>query len=170
MASLASNLQIAIQQDLKFLAYSILHAINTNQYDSNTDFETFHASDFVAKNVVAINELAESNPLQIGVAKLYAVPSVGNAPAINLYFASNPYEVKQLHMKQPEYEQGMSRIYNITAWTSIELDINGQGAFKSMAELKSEVQTVPYFIGTLSEGLIDKNGLPIDFMKAGKTA
>ncbi len=170
MASLASNLQIAIQQDLKFLAYSILHAINTNQYDSNTDFETFYASDFVEKNIVAINELAESNPLQIGMAKLYAVPSVRDAPATNLYFAHNLFEVKQLHMKQPQYEPGKSRIYDITTWSGVELDINGQGTFKSLAELKSELPKVPYFIGTLSEGIIDKNGLPIDLIKGEKTA
>ena len=168
--NLASYLQTAIQQDLKFLAYSILYAINTNQYDAMTDFETFQNSDFVARNIVAINELAESNPLQIGVAKLYAVPSVRDAPAVNLYFAHNPFEVKQLHTKQPQYEPGKSRIYDITAWSGVELDINGQGTFKSLSELKNEVQTVPYFIGTLLEGLIDKNGLPIDFMKARETA
>ena len=168
--NLANNLQIAIQQDLKFLAYSILHAINTNQYDAMTDFDTFEKSDFVTRNIVAINELAESNPLQIGVAKLYAVPSVHNAPSVNLYFARNPFEVKQLHTKQAEYERGKSRIYDISTWSGIEIDINGQGVFKSLSELKNEVQTVPYFIGTLSEGLIDKNGLPIDFMKEEKIA
>lgn len=161
--NLASNLQMAIQQDLKFLAYSILHAINTNQYDATTDFDTFSKSDFVAKNIVAINELASENPLQIGIVKLYAVPSVRNAPAVNLYFAHNPFEVKQLHTKQPQYEPGKSRIYDITAWSGVELDINGQGAFKSLSELKNEVQTVPYFIGTLSEGLIDKTGNAINF-------
>lgn len=161
--NLASYLQTAIQQDLKFLAYSILYAINTNQYDAMTDFETFQNSDFVARNIVAINELAERNTLQIGVAKLYAVPSVRNAPAVNLYFAHNPYEVKQLHTKQAEYERGKSHIYDISEWNGVELDVNGQGTFKSLSELKNEVQTVPCFIGTLSEGLIDKTGNAINF-------
>lgn len=161
--NLASYLQTAIQQDLKFLAYSILYAINTNQYDATANFEIFQNSDFVARNIVAINELAESNPLQIGVAKLYAVPSVRNAPAVNLYFAHNPYEVKQLHTKQAEYERGKSHIYDISEWNGVELDVNGQGTFKSLSELKNEVQTVPCFIGTLSEGLIDKTGNAINF-------
>lgn len=168
--NLSSTLQTAIQQDLKFLAYSILYAINTDQYDATTDFATFEDSGFVSRNIAAINELAEQNPLQIGTAKLYAVPSVRNAPSVNLYFARNPFEVKQLHVKQAEYEPGKSRIYDITAWNSIELDINNQGTFKSLSQIKNEVQTVPYFIGTLYEGLIDENGLPIDFSKGAISA
>lgn len=170
MASLASNLQIAIQQDYALIAYGILYAINTNQYDSTANFEDFMESGFISRNIEGINDIRNQNPLQLGLVKLYAVPSIKNAPAINLYLARNLYEVKQLHTKQPEYERGKSRIHDISAWLSLEVDINGQGTFKSLSQLKDEAQTIPCFIGTLSEGLIDKNGLPIDFMKAGKTA
>lgn len=161
MTTLAQQLQVAIQQDYALIAYGILYAINTNQYDSTANFEDFMESSFIARNIEGINEMRERNPLQLGLVKLYAVPSIKNAPAINLYLARNPYEVKQQHVKQPEYERGKSHIHDISTWLGLEVDINNDGTFKSLAELKNEAQTIPCFVGTLSEGLINESGLPI---------
>lgn len=165
MTTLAQQLQVAIQQDYALIAYGILYAINTNQYDSTANFEDFMESGFIARNIEGINDIRNQNPLQLGLVKLYAVPSIKNAPAINLYLARNLYEVKQLHTKQPEYERGKSRIHDISEWLNLEVDINNDGTFKSLSELKNEAQAIPCFIGTLSEGLIGTNGLPINLNK-----
>jgi len=162
MTTLAQQLQVAIQQDYALIAYGILYAINTNQYDSTADFEDFMESGFIARNIEGINDIRNRNPLQLGLVKLYAVPSIKNAPAVSLYFARNPYEVKQLHIKNTEYERGKSRIHDISAWLGLEVDINNDGAFKSLAELKNEAQTIPCFVGTLSEGLINERGKAIN--------
>lgn len=126
-------------------------------------------SGFIARNIEGINDIRNQNPLQLGLVKLYAVPSVANAPAINLYFAENTQQVRELHSKQVEYERGKSIIHEVSEWLLLEVEIN-QGDTKSLLELKNDAHTLPCFIGTLSEGLIDTNGLPKDFAKARETA
>lgn len=165
MANLATELSTAIQQDMQLVAYSILHAINTNQYDSTADFETFMGSGFVERNITAISAMAEENPLRIGEVKLYAVPSVKNAPAINLYLARNLCEVKQLHIKRPEYEKGMSRIYDVSHRMNLEIEVNESNQYKTLYKLREEAEIIPMFLGTLREGFIDSEGQSIQLDK-----
>lgn len=160
----------ALQNEMSFIAYSILYAIETGQATGFEDSETFITNEFTERNKAGIADYMERNPLQIGEIKLYAVPSVRDAPAVSLYFAENKKQVRELHSKQVEYERGKSIIREASEWFSLEIDINEQGKKKSLLELKNEAHTLPCYVGQLTEGLISSNGLPMDSMKARETA
>lgn len=152
----------ALQNEMSFIAYSILYAIETGQATGFEDFETFITNEFTERNKAGIADYMKRNPLQNGEIKLYAVPSVKDAPAISLYFAKNPKEVRELHSKQAEYERGKSIIKDVSEWFSLEIDINEQGKKKSLLELKNDAHTIPCYVGQLSEGFIYENGLSIN--------
>jgi len=167
--NLVNQLSFAIKHELEVMAYSILSAIETGQANGTDDYLKFKTSDYIERNKVLIEDYIKRNPLQLGKVKLYAVPSIRDAPAVSLYFAENKQQVRELHSKQAEYERGKSTIHEASEWLLLEIEIN-QGDTKSLLELKHEAHTLPCYVGQLTEGLISSNGLPIDFMKAGKTA
>lgn len=167
--NLVNQLSFAIKHELEVMAYSILSAIETGQANSTDDYLKFKNSDYIERNKVLIGDYIKRNTLQLGKVKLYAVPSVVNAPAVSLYFAENKKQVQHLHSKQVEYERGKSIIREASEWLLLEVEIN-QGDTKSLLELKNEAHTLPCYVGQLTEGLISSNGLPIDFMKARETA
>ena len=160
---LTEVLQDAIRQNIPHVAYGIIHGLNTGQIQPTDDFQQLFEDGVFHRNIEEIKKLVSENPFQIGLVKLYAVPSMANKPALNLYFARNPYEVKQLHMKQPEYEKGKSRIYDISHWSSLEVKLQHNDTTIRLEDLRDSAQNLPIFVGTLAEGLINEDGMQIDF-------
>lgn len=162
---LTEVLQDAIRQNIPHVAYGIIHGLNTGQIRPTDDFQRLLEDGVFHRNIEEIKKLVSENPFQIGLLKIYAIPSVKNKPALHLYIARNTYEVKQLHVKQPEYERGESLIYDISNWSSLEVKFSDTATAVSLESLRDSAQHLPVFLGSLNEGLINKQGVPIDFSK-----